>query len=461
MRRLLAFLLLALLAVAAATIADHPGSVAITWRDWEIDTSVGVLIAALVVAAVALWLLFVLIGGLFRLPRRFRRNRRERRRRAGELALTRGMVALAAGDAVLAQRYAGRAELLLGDTPPALMLGAQAAELGGDEGAARRRYTALLDEKEAVFFGLRGLIGQALKDGDGEDALRLAARARMLRPNTGWTFETLFALQTRMQRWEDARETLAEAARRHLLPAERAEHHRGLLAYEASREAEREGDRRRALALAATADGLVRDIAAPAVRHARLLIAERRNRAARRVVERAWRDAPHPELAAIWGELGGARPALELVTWFGKLAAQNPAAVESAVAVAEAALAAQLWGEARRHLGQAIAEQADGPSRRLCLLMARLEESEHPHENRAREWLDRALDAPSDRAYVCARCGAESDGWGALCGQCHSFDAIAWRAPPPVARAIDLEAASLAPPLPLPASLATAGKPEV
>lgn len=449
MRRLLAFVLLVVLAVAAATVADHPGAVDIIWQGWEIDTSVGVLVAALAVAAIALCLVFMLVAGLLRLPRRFRRNRRERLRRAGELALTRGMVALTAGDGAGAQRYAARAELLLGGTPLALMLGAQAAELGGDADEARRRYTALLEEKESAFFGLRGLIGQALKDSAGEDAMRLAARARSLRPNAGWAFETLFALQTRLRRWEEARETLADAARRHLLPAPRAEHHRGIIAHELSRAAENEGERRRALSLAATAASLVHDIAAPAAHQARLLIAERRNRAARRVVEEAWRYSPHPDLAAIWGELGGAAPALEVVTWFEKLAACNPASVESAVALAEAALAAQLWGEARRHLGRVAAMQPDGPSRRLCLLMARLEESEHPRENRAREWFARVLGAAPDPTYVCARCGAESAEWDALCGHCHGFDTLAWRAPPAAAATLPTAAsATRLPPMP-------------
>jgi uncharacterized membrane-anchored protein len=47
MRRIAAFVTLAVLVVAAAIVADHPGTIDITWQDWEIDTSVGVLIAVL------------------------------------------------------------------------------------------------------------------------------------------------------------------------------------------------------------------------------------------------------------------------------------------------------------------------------------------------------------------------------------------------------------------------------
>ncbi len=462
MRRLIAFAALAVLAIAAATVADHPGTVEITWQNWQIGTSVGVLAAVLAVAAALLWLLFFGLGALVRLPRRYRRNRVLRRRRAGDAALTRGMVALAAGDGPGAQRYARRAEALLGAAPLPLLLAAQAAQLGGDEEAARRRYAALLDKPEAAFLGLRGLIGQALRAGDGDEAMRLAAQARELRPNAAWVFRTLFALQTRAGRWQAAAETLDAAAKRDFLPAERAAHHRGVIFHELSLAAEHNGEQRHALSLAATAEAGAPDLAPLAARHARLLLAEGRTRAARRAVERAWPKAPHPALAQVWGELGGAAPALELVSWFERLAARNPDAAESDIAVAEAALAAQLWGEARRHLSRAIAASPQGPTRRLCQLMARLEESEHPQAASAREWFDRALLAPSDPAYLCANCDGESAEWQSRCGRCQAFDALVWRAPSaaPSAGSAALPAApfALPPLLPFPNGLASAGQ---
>jgi len=461
MRRLAAIIALAVLAIAAATIADYPGAVDIIWQGWEVNTSVGVLLASLALLALVIWLLLWLITAAIRLPRNFRRNRRARRRRLGDMALTRGMIAIAAGDGTVAKRQAERAEWLLGPTPLVLMLAAQVAQLDGDEAGARLRYTALLDQKDAALLGLKGLIGQALQAGDAAEALRLAERAHQLRPNAVWTFETLLALRTRAGKWDAARDTLDAAPRRNLLPALRAQHHRGAIFYEQSLAAELEGDRRRALTLAASAQDLLPDIPAAAARHARLLIAEDRRRPARRVVERAWQKMPHPDLAAIWGELGGAVPALELVPWVEKLAEHNPASPETAVARAEAALAAQLWGEARRHLGEAIAAAPDGPTRRLCLLMARLEDSEHPGEGRAREWLDRALAAVPDPAYLCAQCGGANTEWRALCAHCQGFDTLSWQAsggarPVPAPVLADLVAP--APLLPTPDGLASAGQ---
>jgi len=124
------------------------------------------------------------------------------------------------------------------------------------------------------------------------------------------------------------------------------------------------------------------------------------------------------------------------------------------VIVAEAALAARLWGEARRHLALAIgAAPPPGPSRRLCRLMARLEESEPGTAGRTREWLDRAVAAPADPRYVCIHCGAESAIWHALCPDCAGFDTLAWRegAVPPRADPLAPPPAAL---LPAPSGLA-------
>ena len=42
---------------AAVFLADRPGRVDIVWQGWQIETSVGVLVAAAVLAALVVWLL--------------------------------------------------------------------------------------------------------------------------------------------------------------------------------------------------------------------------------------------------------------------------------------------------------------------------------------------------------------------------------------------------------------------
>lgn len=66
----------------------------------------------------------------------------------------------------------------------------------------------MLDDKETEFLGLRGLIVQALRQGDKPAALRHARRAVALRPGAEWVNTTLFDLQTEQGDWEAARKTI-------------------------------------------------------------------------------------------------------------------------------------------------------------------------------------------------------------------------------------------------------------
>lgn len=452
LRTLLALLLLAAAVTAGVFLADHPGQVEIVWQGWVIGTSVGVLIAAAALLALVVAALALLLAGLRRAPRNLRRRRKSSRRRAGEAALTDGLVALAAADAAAARRHAERAQALLGATPIALLLAAEAATRQGDNEAARRAYAALIERRDTEFLGLRGLIGQALRAGDDRGALPLAERARSLRPDAPWLSDSLLLLQARAGNWQGARETLAGAARRRALPAEVERHHRGVVLYELSRAAERDGDARRASGLAAQAQTLAPDLAPLACHAARLLLGRGRKRAAARAIERAWRTAPHPELARLYLEARGAAEPLARAASLQRLAARNPDATESHLAIAEAALAALLWGEARRHLTLAAEQSPAAPSRRLCLLMARLEESEAGNAQAAREWLDRAIGAPPEPCYVCGRCGAASTEWQPLCPACGGFDTLAWGTPPDGQVALGAPPASGAAPLMLPAA---------
>src|SRR5262249_23026806 len=159
-----------------------------------------------------------------------------------------------------------------------------------------------------------------------------------------------------------------------------------------SREAERRGDLRAAAASSARAQNLVPDLASVAVHHARLLLALNHCRAARRAVERAWRTAPHSDLAHVYLDAVHPEQPVAQAAALQRLAEQNPEAMESRLALADAALNARLWGEARRHLeGAVAAAPPPGLTQHLCLLMARLEDGEGGDARAAREWLERAV----------------------------------------------------------------------
>jgi HemY protein len=461
MRALPAIIVIALLIAGAIFVADRPGNVSLVWQGWRVDTSVTVLVFGVALLAVIAAVLFHFLRLLIRSPRMIARGRRERRRRRGYRALSQGMVAVAAGDPAEAKRFARQADVLLAEPPLTLLLSAQAAQLNGDEKAAEKYFTAMLDRAETEFLGLRGLLMQALKRKDEAVALKLAERAKELRPKTQWVLTSLFELQARAGKWVDAEATLALAARRKAITAIESARHRAVMLYEQSRVASAESRDRDAVRLAAKAHAMAPGFTQAAVRYAEMLSGAGQTRQARKVIETAWGHAPHPELAATYDAILADERPLQRLKRFETLAARHKDHIESHIALALAALKARLWGEARRHLAAAGGREDNAhPSPRVARLMAELEEAEHGDLPAARLWLSRATTtATQDSGYICAACGSEVANWTSLCPHCHSFDSIEWR-PPGRAPVPHLQAASeMMPALPVPGSTAIARPP--
>lgn len=109
------------------------------------------------------------------------------------------------------------------------------------------------------------------------------------------------------------------------------------------------------------------------------------------------------------------------------LASFKPAAVDSHIVVAAAALEAQLWGQARDHLGAAL--EAGHLNRRVFTLMAQLEDQDRGDKDQVRHWLTRAAAAPMDPAWVCGECGHVEAQWQTHCPKCRGFDTLSWDTP--------------------------------
>jgi len=426
-RVILLFLQIAILVIASYYLTKNPGRVAVDLGNWRIDTSTGFLAFVVAVVVVAAVVVSRFWGAIRRAPGRFMESRRIGRQQRGYKALTQGMVAVAAGDVTEARRWARKADALLDEPPLTMLLSAQAAQLGGEEAAARRYFEAMLEHPDTAFLGVRGLLMQSIKAGDKAEALRLAERAYKLRPETGWVVDQLFELQVESTLWGAANETIATAIRRKTLPAAAARRRRAAVLVEHSRLAEAEGDIDTALSRAREAHDLNPALVPATLALARLFKARDRAAKAVRLIEEAWARSPTPELAAAYGVMMEDTDPLARVKRFQRLFSFRPDHPESHVALAEVSLAARLWGEARKHLAAAA---GTAPTARVCRMMAELEELESGNMEASRQWLARATTAVPDEAWVCNSCGAVAGSWSALCGNCNAFGSLAWQAPP-------------------------------
>jgi HemY protein len=416
----------AALAAATVWVADRPGALAIDWRGWRVETTVSVALAGLALLMAAAAVLDRLWWWLRRGPLVARSRREAGRRQRGYLALTQGMVAVAAGDAREAKRLARRAQGLLDEPPLTMLLSAQAAQLGGDEVAARRAFEAMLERPETEFLGLRGLTVQALRAGERGRALELVRHAYGLRPETPWVLTACFELEAQAGHWEAAEGALGAAVKVGAIADSDGRRQRAVVLYGQALAADGESRAVPALALASRAHELAADLVPAAVLAARLAAAAGKKRRAAKIVEAAWAAAPHPDLAKVYDTLEVGEERAKRVARIERLAAIRADHPESRIAVARAAIAAALWGIARTQLGALV---EDAPEARVCRLMAALEAGEGRDPAAEQAWLLRLGEARSDPAWRCGKCGHRAEGWAAHCANCEAFDTLHWGAP--------------------------------
>ena len=424
MVRILLFILgVVAAALGLAWFADRPGSIKVEWLGYQIETNafIGALaVIAIVVLALVLW---ALLRYLVTRPAALAAYTRERRKQQGLDALSRGLLAIGVGDRALSQRYAAIARRNLPNEPLTALLRAQAAQLKGDRAGSRRAFEAMLDRPETELLGVRGLFLEAKRGNDIDAARALAERAVKRDPKLAWGVAALFDLQARAGDWEGALNTLAIAKRNGDLDPDITLRRRAVLLTAEARDAEGT-DPEKALALANEALRLAPSLVPAAEIAGRILVSKGETRAASRLVSRTWKLAPHPSLALVYAFAKPGEPPRDRLNRIKHLAGLAPADIEGHIAVANAAIEAHEWQEARAALEPYL---ADRPPARICTLMARIEFGEFGDTGREREWLGRALRAPRDRAWIAD--GYVSDRWLPVSPVTGAVDAFEWKAP--------------------------------
>ena len=441
MIRLIVFLVVAVaLSWLATWLVNNPGSVLLTWQGVQVETSVAVAVVAVAVLTVLIVILFEILRWLRRVPARVSQARTRSRRDRGYGALAQGLVAAAAGDAAQAKVLNRRAGKLLEQAPPTLLLGAQTAQLEGDEGTARIKFQEMLKHRDTEFLGLRGLLAQAIKDGDSDTALTLARRAYQRRPNTPWVLTTLFELQTQAGLWTEAQSTVGDMARYRLIDSATASRRRAILFHQAALASRTKGRPYEALELAQKAHKRLPGLA-PIAAHAAGLAAElNKPRLARKMLETSWRVEPHPDLARAYAALDGQTPA-DRLKQVERLHQLQPDHLVSELSLAEQALSARQWQTARAALERALKRE---PTATVYRLLAELEHAEGDGE-KARMWLAKAVDAPPDPAWLCRTTGEVRARWSAF-GPDGRFDSLRWGQPPKIVPLLGGDRAELIPP---------------
>ena len=422
MIRVLVYLVIvALLAFGAVWFAERPGDVAITWQGRRIDTSVMVLLAAVAAVAAASVMLWSILRAILRTPDAVARYLRIRRGVRGYLAVSRGLIAVGSGDARAAKKFTAEAVRIAPREPLTLLLSAQSAQLSGDRDAAVATFQEMADRDDTRVLGLHGLFVEAQRRHDHAAALGYAEEAAKHASVPVWAGQAALEFRCAAGDWSGALDRLERNMKSGLIDKRIYRRQRAVL-ITAQAQSAVESDRERAIALAREAAKLAPDLVPAAALAGRLLGELGERRRAARIIERAWRANPHPDLAAAYAKLRPGDSARQRLSRVEALAAKGPPDAEAALAVARAALDAQEFSAAR----SALAPYTASPRKRVAALMAELEMAQGD-EGRGREWMARALNARRDPAWTAD--AFVSDHWLPISPVSGRLDAFEWKDP--------------------------------
>lgn len=418
---------IAIVVYAFMWVAERPGTFEMAWMGYEIDAHIGVLFGCILILLLFTMVFYRMALKLMRLPQVLRAKHDKRKDEKGLQALTLGLSAVAAGDAKLAHYQSYRAKKLLSEQQGlSILLEAQSARLNGDEEGANKAFRRLLENKDTAFLGLRGLLLDALHNHKTDDAEMIARKALTMYPKQPWLLHMVFDLEIRKKDWGKAEEILKKARKVKAFPPAECD---GMQAALEMQHAENSSDPQIKIKHYKAALKAAPAFVPASIALARKYLDLRQKRKARNVIEKAWKLAPHPELAALWVDVSPYKTGKDSVAkrfkHWEKLVSLNPAHYESQLAAANAAIRDGLWDKARQYLD--AAEKIDQTAR-LYQLYAHLEEA-IGNQDAAYDMLEKAASQKADKVWVCVQSGHVYDNWHAVAPPHGSFNTIIWDNP--------------------------------
>ena len=410
-------------AYGAYWLIEQPGQIAMTFHGAHYSTSLGVGLIGLAALALVISLIWGLLRFILRLPSLVSLTTQAHRRKKGMMTLSRGMVAAGAGDAKRARQASDDLARLMPNEPMTLLLQAQSAQMAGDRKGAEAAFTQMLESPETRLLGLRGLHIEAKRRGDNAASAQFAHQAHQIAA-LPWASQAVIEHHIGQSDWQAALASLEESARHKTLDKATANRQRAVLQTAIALE-KNQTDPEQALQLARSAlknaPGLV-----PAAALAGRLLARRGDlRRASKLLENAWIEGPHPDIARVYLDVRPGDSTSDRLTRAKSLARLKPSDPESLLTVARAAIDARDFATARTNLSELERQyQEQPPTVRFCLMMAELEDKEFGHVGAVREWLARASRARRDPTWIAD--GVTSDVWAPVSPVTGALDAFVW-----------------------------------
>ena len=426
MLKLLTFvLILTLISVSAIWFIENDGSIVVEWMGYNIKTSIAFAVAALSLLFFTLFFALQILATIKNAPKNYQKSVKDKKKEKGLVALTEGFAAIAAGDTRQAKKLTKQATACLGNVPVTKLLSAQSAQLEGNLSEAKIHYSAMLENKETEMIAIKGLLLQAEKDGNIEEAVLLAEKAIKSQPSSDWANKVLLRLYKITKRWKEARNLTENLARLKIITKEQAKRDVAIMNLALSKEAQTSDRKVTAMEFSQKAYKDLPGFAPAAVIYAKLLmeVSKKNKRKSVNALEKCWKINTNPALANSYLEIYENDTAEKKLKHAEKLLKLKPNDFNSHIIVAKNAIAAGDSTKARNHLKMALSIKETAT---ICNLMAEVEEIDASDDEAVKKWSERAQNCQPDSDWGCRKCSASQTNWNTNCNNCGSFDSLKW-----------------------------------
>ena len=426
MLQILAFFLVVLAgALGFSWLVDHPGSVTFVWQGSEVVVSMTVFLISLAALIFAVGVVVWLVRAFFKTPGAIGHWWQARKRDRGYEALSSGIIAAGAGDAILARRMTKRSDKLLNSRKEPLIrfLDAQTAMIEGDHARARSAFEQMERDPGTRLLALRGLFLEAERVGDESAARHYAERAVRIAPHVPWAGGAVLESKSLAGDWDGALDILEAQKNTRLIASEDSRRLRAVLLTAKAMKVG-EADPSKAKSAGIEAQKLAPDLTPAALVAAQACFRLGDTRRGTKILEQAFQNRPHPDIAEAYVHARSGDSVEDRLKRAAKIQALRPGNVDAETCLARAALDAGDHELARKSAMAAVDAE---PRESGYLLLADIEEADTGEVGRVRQWLGKAIRAPRDPAWTAD--GVVSKNWAPISPVTGRLDAFRWKVP--------------------------------
>lgn len=375
---------------AVLWLGDNAGSVKVVWLGYVMETSVAFCIFCVVAFMVAIYLLLLPARWLKWIESRLH-NRRDKKSEALLIAiLTNVLCKNTEHNKKLIEQFAKI-------QPNARSLILMLKALSEQEGDF---YAELIRNKTTQQAGWQGVITEHVKRGELILASEEVEKLLKENPKETWVLKEALCLLALSKQWQKALTCLDGLYKNKALDKGTYLYQKATLLVEMNKGAE------------------AFDIC-PALPQAALLAAKQKPAKAQKIFLKSWKSAPSFAVYRAYLALFAKENSLAQFKRTEKLCAENPTAKLNALVLADAAITARLWSEARKELEAYLAQYPLTSD--IACQMAIIEMETSHNLSKAIQWIQKTDSIEANSDYICAKCGKKTNEWAALCPVCNGF----------------------------------------